>query len=803
MTTMNIIDYCDEHEIKTLPIKLEVKDGKKRYLNKQDGQFEDGHYNFRMTDFKQYSLKQCKALTEFYLAETDWIALDTTTVHQVDVDDTAWWEDSDRKDEYNTWHDVPYYKSATKGCPHYFFYPMKEYCVKYGNRYYTKEIEYDHDILTGQWAYAHKDQVVSNSDTRISQMFLEPDRDKEKLIEAPLAATPAVPVECDITIDPFKRAILDNIDPVKYHNYPDWCKFIWAIKFTFGEQALEIAVAYSKPLDNFVSNEDVEKTMDSAIEARINWGYLMNLSKQSNKQKHYLIVSSKMDFVKNDDYNLAMVAIQLTDNNIIRDLKDQLYVYKKPYWIENKYSEVRVMVCAKLRDFYFEMLKHTAEEERQTEDEERQIVLKEKRKHLNDVINKINSNAASKQITEQFCINLPKSPIDFDTYKPYYFCFTNCAFDLRTNQKVTVEREDYITQTTLYEYRPSTPQELATIKDLFAKIFPKQDNLHCYVSVLRSGMIGLHFEKFVMANGLGSNGKGLLSSMLNKTMGDEYFEMSTVTVLTEKQKGGGAANQDIAKMNKKRAIVMTEPDDEATLRLGTLKGLTGDGKFSARALYQTECSVKLMLTMLLECNKKPKLNGRIDNALVRRFVNVDFESIFTNDAAKLQMKDCYYFPKNTMYKEDSWQNQHRFAFFDFLSSYDYIDIYEPKSIVDSTFKYLCEYDDFSYWLDKNYKLIDIDGKPDTHHRTKIKEMCYHYKERFLNQNSREFRLLTIEKFLEKLKENIKWQEIVRQRFKTRFQSKGIDDRKVFIGVECNYNSDSDSDNDSGDECDSD
>jgi len=252
-------------------------------------------------------------------------------------------------------------------------------------------------------------------------------------------------------------------------------------------------------------------------------------------------------------------------------------------------------------------------------------------------------------------------------------------------------------------------------------------------------------------------------------------------------------------MNKKRAIVMTEPDDEATLRLGTLKGLTGDGKFSARALWSTECAVKLMLTMLLECNKKPKLNGRIDNALVRRFVNVNFESIFTNDAAKLQMTGCNYFPKNKLYKEDAWQNQHRFAFFDFLRSYDYIDIYEPKSIVDSTFKYLCEYDDFSYWLDKNYKLIDSDGKPDAQHRTKLKEMCSRYKERFLNPNSREFRLLTIEKFLEKLKENIKWQEIVRQRYKTRFQGKCVDVTKVFIGVECNYNSDNDSDNDSDNE----
>ena len=61
---MNIIDYCNHHKIKTLPIKLEVKDKKKRYLSKQEGRFEDGRYNHKMTDFNEYTFNQCKTLTE-------------------------------------------------------------------------------------------------------------------------------------------------------------------------------------------------------------------------------------------------------------------------------------------------------------------------------------------------------------------------------------------------------------------------------------------------------------------------------------------------------------------------------------------------------------------------------------------------------------------------------------------------------------------------------------------------------------------------------------------------------------------
>ena len=128
--------------------------------------------------------------------------------------------------------------------------------------------------------------------------------------------------------------------------------------------------------------------------------------------------------------------------------------------------------------------------------------------------------------------------------------------------------------------------------------------------------------------------------------------------------------------------------------------------------------------------------------------------------------------------------------FDYLLTFDYIDIHEPKSIQDSTYDYLCENDDFTHWLDTNYTLKDSDDKPDDKCNVKLKDMCSHYKERFLHQGSREYRHLTVAKFLEKLQENIRWKHIVRQRFKDRYQRKGVQLRSVFIGMEQKYNDDS-------------
>ena len=61
--SMNILDFCWSHKIKTLPVKLEVGDGKKRYLTGEEGRFEDGRFNSKMTDFAKTSFAECKALT--------------------------------------------------------------------------------------------------------------------------------------------------------------------------------------------------------------------------------------------------------------------------------------------------------------------------------------------------------------------------------------------------------------------------------------------------------------------------------------------------------------------------------------------------------------------------------------------------------------------------------------------------------------------------------------------------------------------------------------------------------------------
>ena len=797
---MNITDYCIENKIKTLPINLILNTEGKFYpcdskpIDGNNGKFSDGRHNFIITDFKKMSLKQCQTYMGLYGHETEWIGIDTTVIQQMDIDDLTgkFWlpqtqEEIDNDDykqpSISEYVDVPHFLSVIKNMPHYFI--KTDLKNKKCN-----EIPFDHDVLgAGCWAWAHKDSEIIYSKCNIPTIELT-GKTAEKAIEKTTKKTTVnKPVnktteKWNTFVTPFQEAILNNINQDEYYNYSEWKKFLWAIKFSFENDGIKVATHYSSQLNNYKDEADIINHFEQAKQKRIGWGYLMNLSKKSNIKNHYKIISNFTDVLKADDYYIAVIANKLVDDNVIKLEGNQFFIFDKPYWKIDTCGKLRAYICKLLREFYAHILQDIVKEMKEvTDNDEKSKALQLKRESLDKVVGKVNSSVHSKCIFDLFCINMEISSIDFDSYRPYYFCFDNCAFDLRDNQLVEIKREDYISQTTGYNYSISTPDQLQKIEELFKIIFPVEEERLCYISIMRCGLIGLVYEYFVLANGGGGNGKGLINSLLKRMMGTEYFYTASIATYVEKMKDG--ANPAIANMHKKRCIITSEPNDSEKLNLAVIKGLTGDGEINARGLYQSSTVVSLMCMQILECNKKPGFDGRIDDSIIRRFINIVFRSTFTFDASKLLLPN--YFKAEPMYKHKDWQEEHKCALFQYLMQFNYIDIYQPPCVRKATYDYLCENDDFTLWLDQHYTLVD-----DKKQTIKLKAMCNNYKESFLRAGSREYRKLTKERFLEKLKENIKWKDVVSEKY--------VDNTKGqwFTGICEKITDDNDSDDEDAD-----
>ena len=234
--------------------------------------------------------------------------------------------------------------------------------------------------------------------------------------------------------------------------------------------------------------------------------------------------------------------------------------------------------------------------------------------------------------------------------------------------------------------------------------------------------IGGKKDKFVIANGKGGNGKGLLNELLKMMLGDYAYE-APISLLTREFRGG--ANPEIANINKKRLVLFKEPDKSERLFLANVKALCDNDTINARQLYKSICKVYLMATLILETNTLLKFSGKADEAEMRRFMDLLFESMFTDNDEFLNDKDLKnVYSVNKYYKSTEFQKLHVCALFKYILDNAEKEIYNPPCVRERTKCYIESEDTFRNWYQENYTFTD-DKKNDY---IKIKDMFDAYKE---------------------------------------------------------------------------
>jgi len=766
MMNETTIQFLKEYNIRAFPIKVkltetnEIRYGEKKfkkdlvYINHPLYKNTKGYKDFEDKELCEKRMK----LLEDNKHDFNYLWLDTTNIQQIDIDT------NENIPEFilNCIINMPWYKSGSKSYGKHIFIRGED---EYHKCKYNFEKNGDIEFLCGVGAYMPIDAIIVNADSeyfekecKISVLLKNYEQPKNE---------DYVDIEAFEDYTPFHKEILDNIDISLWYSYDDWCRFIWAIKFSFQDEkeALQIADFYSRKHEKYETFEYVEKTFMSATEKRISWGYLMNLSKKSNEKEYFEIISKYNDYMNMDDFNLATLTLKLTEGKIIKN-DGCIYVYNNPYWLcceDRKYATaLEYKVSHTLREYYSSVLSIEIQKIKSDNEEIRQRA-SFKIKVINRILERINGRGLD-GICKYIKIEIQEEDIQFDTYKPYYFCFKNgVAFDLQTNTRIEIKPHHYITQHTTYDYVKSSSEDINLIKKLVESIFPEKDARECYMSILRSGMIGILYEKFILANGVGGNGKGLLNDLFASMLGEMYFYKGNILSLTETKKTG--SSPELASMDKKRFIKFCEPNDSDKLQLGQIKNMTGESKINARMNYSNKTNVILQSTMILECNKKPKINGRIDNSALRRFINIFFPSIFTDDKDLLKCEN--HFPKNAYYKTEEFKKRYKYALFHYLLSYEYTDIYEPQSIKDITKEYLFENDEFDMVLNEHIEITE--NKNDY---VSLKELKNIYRDLQFREGTRHYKGFTTKKFIEKVNESIIWKKYKSLYYKDRIRIQG-------------------------------
>lgn len=289
---------------------------------------------------------------------------------------------------------------------------------------------------------------------------------------------------------------------------------------------------------------------------------------------------------------------------------------------------------------------------------------------------------------------------------PYTFYFKNCVFDLATGQKCNPTKGHYVTFHTGYDFEAPTDEELKKVTELTERVQPVETHRRLYKYILGSGLVGRTLDRFTTANGSGGNGKSTLHSSMMACVGNYGYNMPP-SVLSKEERTGPCP--ELANIANKRFVLTSEPDERTPINTATLKRMTGGDTISARQLYEGVTEIECYATTVSECNKKQKLAGRMDEAVLRRIIDHPFPTSFVDNPD--DYVGDHVFKKDTSYIDSKFAEQHRCALFMLLLPYAStlvnngwtIAPYIPDDIKQRSAEYLQDSDEFLQWFEDTFE----------------------------------------------------------------------------------------------------
>ncbi|ATZ81249.1 D5 family helicase-primase [Bodo saltans virus] len=333
-------------------------------------------------------------------------------------------------------------------------------------------------------------------------------------------------------------------------------------------------------------------------------------------------------------------------------------------------------------------------------------------------IRRLKTATFKKEIVESYRELGTNNDINLDN-KWNLFGFNNIVYDLDEETFRDYKYDDYVSITTGYDWIEPTDNEINDLKNILHQIMPIQEEYDLYLQILASTLNGKCLEKFIIFSGHGGNGKGVVDDLLLIALGN-YGMIGNNSILFETNRTG--SNPEKANIHKKRLVIFREPPETKRFENSVVKELTGGGTFSARGHHESDTKKDLNLTMIVECNKKPMFKEEPTNADVRRIIDLNFRSTYTDDDSLIDHAN-YIYKANTYYKSTEFQHKYKYALIHILieehkkyKQHNFT-IILPKSVNERTQNYLDLSCSIIKWFKETYQ-----HTKNKHDYTKIKDL---------------------------------------------------------------------------------
>ena len=553
--------------------------------------------------------------------------------------------------------------------------------------------------------------------------------------------------------------------------YESWSKVALIINNELGGDGLNILHEWSQQSDNYDYNKVTKfynniKSNDNGLKI----GTLKMMAKNEDPDLYKKLFNKKntkpnskfVDFKKEWSTGYLADVFKLLYSDTFLYSNGKLYNFNKVYWKtdDKNRSIINNFVDSTFYNYLLDELYIFDKNANDRNDEKHCNLIHSKRKHIETLRN----IKPRQNLIDDIIQKITNNDIQFDE-NAYLFAFENKIYDLQKGEFIEPKSSQYISMTSGHKFiEPYDVEEEQAelnkkieLNKLIDTIFPQPEIKKLYLTILSTGLDGLQLGKFVLANGSGGNGKGLLNELVQYLLG-HYSYVLPANILLGAIKTG-CSNPELANMNNKRFVIAREPDRNLLFNCATIKEFTGGDEINARSNYSDNTKTNLKLTMILECNDKPKLNETTD-ALSRRIIDIPFKNRFVDKSTydELDEEDKKTtFLINPYYKTKEFKNEYKQALFLILAEH-YKDYYDnkqnlslPKEILERNKDYLKNSDELLNWFDDTFEKTN--NNKDII-KLKIVYEAFKSSEYFNNLNKVQKRQNNYKNFIEKLQNNM-------------------------------------------------
>ena len=596
-----ITEYLNSKNILWFPINLVVPKGKKKELLP----YTETNKRPTTNDFKNLTPEEIQDRKKYTY---QYIAIDTAVIQQFDIDS----EEADQtfKKAKTT---LPYFKSSSKGLPHYFF--ELNYKQSFG-KHFVPPMHPKVDCLNGQWSFAERDTVIYNSHCSIEPFTIEPKQNAPSIPTAP---------QQDVThTDEMIDALLQLISTEHFEVYDSWYK-IGAALFNI-KQTEHLFDKYSKPAKNYGGTDNLWRQFKRNPLSKIGIGTLCYYAKDSNPGQFCLWYHKYRKSI----LDIIIDGPKAVIESIIDDLKSVL-VYSNKNWYHCGPTNVwRVCnkpdihfqnaICKKLDEYICELA------------ETKPADYNEKIKSSVAIKKQIDKKGFNTQLTDYGVelLNEKKFYSKLDMNRGY-LAFKNGMYDLQTAEfRKGFKPDDFVLTTLDYEFPKRDTNQISKVKTLFKRICNNSDERMDFVMrVLGYSLTGFSYKEqmyFTFVGITAANGK----SSLLEALAFVFPEFVEVLESDTFMKGNSTKHKSLANIHSKRIIYTEELPTGAELNTRLLKQMSQGGMLPNQKLFAKDEMIEVLCKIFMTSNPTPTFEA--DNGTERRYIQIEFISKFLSQS---------------------------------------------------------------------------------------------------------------------------------------------------------------------------